>query len=82
LLNNFQLEVLDSRGMNFDYGQGQDSFILHTGFRPILEPNQSPIQWIPRALSLGGKLLGREADYSPESSAEVKNVRLYGVVLN
>jgi hypothetical protein len=32
----------------------------------------SPIQWLPAALSLGVKWLGREADHSPPSSAEVK----------
>jgi len=34
---------------------------------------QPPIQWVPVALSLGVKRLGREADHSPPSSAEVKN---------
>jgi hypothetical protein len=31
------------------------------------------VQWVPGALSLGVKRPGREADYSPPSSAEVKN---------
>jgi hypothetical protein len=39
---------------------------------------QSPIQWVPRALSLGEKRLEREADHSPPASAEVKEwVELY-----
>jgi hypothetical protein len=33
--------------------------------------NQAPIQWVPETLSLGIKQLGREADHSPPSSAEV-----------
>jgi hypothetical protein len=37
-----------------------------------LGPTQTPIQWVPGALSLGVKRLGREADHSPPSSAEVK----------
>jgi hypothetical protein len=37
-----------------------------------LGPTQSPIQWIPGALSLGVKRLGREADHSPPSNAKVK----------
>jgi hypothetical protein len=38
----------------------------------------TPIQWVPGALSLGIKLPGREADHSPPSSAEVKEwVELY-----
>jgi hypothetical protein len=52
-------------------------------------PTQSPIQWVPGALSLGVKRPGREADHSPPSSAEVKiawsytstpPIRLHGVV--
>jgi hypothetical protein len=31
------------------------------------------VQWVPRAISLGVKWPGREADHSPLSSAEVKN---------
>jgi hypothetical protein len=34
--------------------------------------SKPPIQWVPRALSLGVKRPGREADHSPPSSAEVK----------
>jgi hypothetical protein len=37
-----------------------------------LGPTQLPIQWVPGALFLGLKLLGREADHSPPSCAEVK----------
>jgi hypothetical protein len=33
---------------------------------------QPPIQWVPEGLSLGIKRPWREADYSPPSSAEVK----------
>jgi len=36
-------------------------------------PTEPPIQWVPRALSLGVKRLGREADRSSQSSVEVKN---------
>jgi hypothetical protein len=52
---------------------------------------QPPIQWVPAALSLGVKRLGREVDHSPPPSAEVKNawsytstpqLRLHGVVLS
>jgi hypothetical protein len=40
--------------------------------------HQPPIQWVPGALSLGIKRLGREADRSPPSSSEVKEwVELY-----
>jgi hypothetical protein len=45
--------------------------------RTALGPTQPPIQWVPEALSLGVKRLGREADHSPPSSAEVKNEWMY-----
>jgi hypothetical protein len=57
--------------------------------RMALGPTQSPIHWVPGALSLGVKRPGREADHSSPSSAEVKNawtytptltIRLHGVV--
>jgi len=47
-------------------------FLFITASRPTLGPAQPPIQWVPGALSLGVKRPGREADYSPLSSAEVK----------
>jgi hypothetical protein len=37
-----------------------------------LGPIQSPIQWVPGALSLGVKRPGREANHSPPPSAKVK----------
>jgi len=46
--------------------------------RPVLGHTQPPMQWIPRALSLGINGQGREADHSPPSTAEVKeSVELY-----
>jgi hypothetical protein len=38
---------------------------------------QLPIQWVPGVLALGVKRPGHEADHSPPSSAEVKNVWSY-----
>jgi hypothetical protein len=40
-------------------------------------PTQPPIQWVRGTLSLGVKQPGREADHSPQSSAEAKNVSSY-----
>jgi hypothetical protein len=62
---------LDHRG--FDSWQGLGIFLFTTASRAALEP-QPPIQWVPRALSLGVKRPEREADYTPPSTAEVKNV--------
>jgi hypothetical protein len=58
--------------------------------RTALGPTQHPIQWVPRAPSLGVKRPGRQADHLPPSSAEVKEwvelylhspIRFHGVVL-
>jgi hypothetical protein len=38
---------------------------------------ESPIQWVTGACSLGVKRPGREADYSPPASAEVKKIWIY-----
>jgi hypothetical protein len=65
------------------------SVFLHY-VQTALGPTQSPIQWVPGALSLGVKRQGRKAGHSPPSSAEIKEwvelylhspTRLHGVVL-
>jgi hypothetical protein len=57
---------------------GLGIFLFTTASRTALGPTQPPIQWVPGALSLGVKWPGREADHSPPSNAEVKElVELY-----
>jgi hypothetical protein len=56
----------------FESRQGLGIFLFATASRPTLGPIQLPIRWVRGALSLGVKRPGREADYSPPSSAEVK----------
>jgi hypothetical protein len=52
--------------------------IFTTTSSRVLSITQPPIQWVPGALSLGVKRPGREADWSPPCSAEVKEcVELY-----
>jgi len=58
--------------LGFDSRQAVGIFLFTTAFRTALGPTQPPIQLVPGALSLGVKWLGREADHSPPSSAEVK----------
>jgi hypothetical protein len=60
--------------MGFDSRQGLGTFLFTTVFRLALGPTEPPLQWLQGALSLGIKRPGREADYSPPFSAEVKNV--------
>jgi hypothetical protein len=76
---------------NFSYLSNLYHFLFITASRTALGPTQPPIQWVPGAFSLGVKWLGREADHSSPSSAEVKNawsytsispIRLNGVVLS
>jgi hypothetical protein len=80
---------LDAR--RFESRTGLGNFVFTTSSRPALGPTQPPIQWVPEALSLRVKLMGREADNSPPSSAKVKKassytstppIRLHGVVLS
>jgi hypothetical protein len=80
------LEPGEFSGISLGYGlddwefksrQELGIFLLTTASRPVLEPTQPPIEWVPGALSLGVKRPGREADHSPSSSAEVKNAWIY-----
>jgi hypothetical protein len=57
----------------FDSRKDYETFLNSATSRPALEPTQPPILYVPGALSLGGKLAGREADNSPPSHAGVKN---------
>jgi hypothetical protein len=66
-------------------------FLFTTTSRTALGPTQPPIQWVLVALSLQVKQRGHEADYSPPSSAEVKEcmelylhspIHLNGMVLS
>jgi hypothetical protein len=59
--------------LDFDSRWGLGIFLFATVSRTALGPTQPPTQWVPGALSLGIKRSGREADHSPQSSAEVKN---------
>jgi hypothetical protein len=69
---------LDDRGVGVRVPVG--SIIFSSPRRPDRfwgPPAQSPIQWVPEALSPGVKQPEREADYSPPTSAEVKKARIY-----
>jgi hypothetical protein len=58
--------------------EGTGIFLFYTMSKPSLGLTQPPIQWLLGALSPGIKRLGREADISPPSNAEVKEcVELY-----
>jgi hypothetical protein len=63
--------------------QGLGIFLFTTTSRTAVVPTQTPIQWVPGALSLEVKRQVREADHSPPSSAEVEEcVELYFHSLN
>jgi hypothetical protein len=63
---------LEDRVLGFDSRRGLGIFLFTTASRTALGPTQPPIQWVPAALSLRVKRLGREGDHSSPSSAEVK----------
>jgi len=56
---------------------GAGIFLIVTKSRLILGPTPSPIIWVLGALSLGVKLLGREAGSPNPSSAKVNNMCHY-----
>jgi len=79
------------RRPGFDSQKGQGFFLFVTASILSLGPTQSPVHWVPRALSLGNKATGHEADHSSPSSAEIKKawsytatrpIRLHGIVLS
>jgi hypothetical protein len=65
---------MDGR-VRFPVGAG--FFLYAAASRPAVGTTQPPIQWVSEALSLGVKQSGCEADYSPPSGAEIKNVWNY-----
>jgi hypothetical protein len=63
-----------TRRSGFDPRRGQRIFPLASVFRPALGPTQPPVQWVPGGPFPGAKARpGRDADHSPQSSAEVVN---------
>jgi hypothetical protein len=80
---------LGDRDSTVRFPAGAGNFFHHR-IQNGLGPTQPPIQWVPGTPSLGVKRLGREADHSYPSSAEVKEwvalflhspIRFHGVVL-
>jgi hypothetical protein len=57
----------------FDFRQGQKILLFSITSRPAVGPIQLPTEWVPGAVSPGSTRQGREADYSPPSSTQVKN---------
>jgi hypothetical protein len=66
---------LDDRAIGVRSPAGaQRIFPLSSVSRPALGRTQTPVQWVTGVLSPGVKArLGRDADHSPPSSAEVVN---------
>jgi hypothetical protein len=67
------------------------NFSFHYRIQNGSGSTQPPIQWVPKALSLGVKRPGRKTDHSPSSSAVVKEcvelyfhspIHLHGAVLS
>jgi hypothetical protein len=56
---------------------GVKNFHFSMSYRLVLGSTQTPIQWVPGALSSGVKRPGREFDHSPPASSEVKRMWIY-----
>jgi hypothetical protein len=67
--------VQASIGVHFPVVAIMQIFLFTITPRPALRLVQPPTQWVRGSMSLGLERPGREADLSPPSSAEVKNVR-------
>jgi len=64
--------------LGFDSGGGgAGNFLFTTASRKAVGPTQPPIQWVSGALYVGLKRLGRKADNSLASSADVTNTSTY-----
>jgi hypothetical protein len=68
---------LDDRGSGVQFPAGAGNFSLLHRVQNGSGARLPPIQWVPKALSLGVKRPGREADHSLPSSAEVQNAWRY-----
>jgi hypothetical protein len=64
--------VLRAGQLGFLIPDVDNIFLFSIALRLALGPNQTPTQFVPVALSLWAKRQGREADYPPPYSAEVK----------
>jgi hypothetical protein len=64
----------NSVGIKTGYGLDGKIFLFSTASGLTLGLTKPPIQWVPVALTLGLKRLGREAYHSPSCAAEVKKV--------
>jgi hypothetical protein len=61
----------------FDSWQGQKIFLFFVASGLALGPTQSPIQWVPGALSLGVKQLGMKLTTRPHLVPRLRMVELY-----
>jgi hypothetical protein len=68
---------LDDQGSRVRFPAGVGNFYLRHRVRTATGPTQSPMKWVPAALSLRIKRSGCEADHSRPASAEVKNAWSY-----
>jgi hypothetical protein len=66
---------LDDRGIGVRVLVG--SRIFSKSSRQALGSTEPPIQWVPGTLSLGVKRQGHEANHSPPTSADVKEMWSY-----
>jgi hypothetical protein len=68
---------MDNRGVEVRFPVGSRIFSSPHRQRPALGLTQTPIRWVPGALSPGVKRQRREAEHSAPAIAEVKKMWIY-----
>jgi hypothetical protein len=66
----------------FDSRERQEIFLSSTASSPALRPTQPPVQWVPVALSPGGKQRGSEAEGKNGGLIRPLPQFHHGIVLN
>jgi hypothetical protein len=64
-----------SRAMVYSAAGGVNEFYFSISSRPTLGHTQTPIQWVPRALSF--RVKRHKTDNSPRTIAEVEKTEIY-----
>jgi hypothetical protein len=67
---------LDDKGLEFEYRKEEDISPFRAA-QTSSGANPAPIQWVQRDISPRIKRQGCEADYSPATTADVKNKWIY-----
>jgi hypothetical protein len=68
--------MLWAGGLGLRFWQGQYILFFVTTSRPAIGSTQSPVQWVPVALSMGIKQMVHEADHSYKNALHFTNEKV------